>query len=55
MAPRVLSLASALLLKKTAQAPEELDSALSDVVTEAMEDDDERRHGERRRPETAVR
>jgi Kef-type K+ transport system membrane component KefB len=43
------------LLKKTAQAPEELDSALCDVVTETMEDDDERRLGERRRPETVVR
>ena len=43
------------LLRKTAQAPEELDSAVCDIVTETMEDDEERRQGERRRPEVAVR
>ncbi|HYC89095.1 MAG TPA: cation:proton antiporter [Thermoanaerobaculia bacterium] len=43
------------LLKKSPQPPDEHDSALSDLVTEALEDDDERRQGERRRPEAAVR
>lgn len=37
------------------QAAEDAESALADVVTEAIADDDERRQGERRREDTAVR
>lgn len=43
------------LLAKARQAPQDADSALADVVTEALADDDERRRGERRKGETAVR
>ncbi|HEX8412187.1 MAG TPA: cation:proton antiporter [Thermoanaerobaculia bacterium] len=43
------------LLAKTRQAPQDADSALADVVTEALADDVERRRGERRKEETAVR
>jgi Kef-type K+ transport system membrane component KefB len=43
------------LLNKTALAPQDAGSVVCDVVTEALEDDDERRQGERRQPEVAVR
>ena len=43
------------LLAKSAQAPEDADSALCDVVTEAFEDGEERRERERRQSESAVR
>ena len=42
------------LLAKSRQAPEDAESALCDVVTEAISDDDERRQRERRQDETAV-
>lgn len=42
------------LLAKTAGAPQDAESAVCDVVTEAMEDDDERRQRERRQ-EAVVR
>jgi hypothetical protein len=43
------------LLAKTELAPQDAESAVCDVVTEAIEDDEERRERERRRPEVAVR
>ena len=42
------------LLAKTQLAPQDADSALQAVVTEALQDDDERRQGERRRDEMAI-
>ncbi len=43
------------LLAKTRQTPQDAESALADVVTEALADDDERRQRERRQEERAVR
>ena len=43
------------LLAKTRGPAEDADSALADVVTETISDDDERRHGERRQSETEAR
>jgi Kef-type K+ transport system membrane component KefB len=43
------------LLAKTRGVPDDADSALCDVVTEALADDDERRQGDRRREEMVVR
>jgi len=40
------------LLGKTRQPADDTDSALADVVTETMQDDDDRRQAERRRTET---
>lgn len=43
------------LLARSRQSPEDDDSALCDVVSEAISDDDERRQRDRRQSETAVR
>ena len=43
------------LLHKTRQDRQDADSALADVVTEALNDDDERRQADRRHDEVAIR
>lgn len=43
------------LLHKTRQERQDADSALADVVTEALNDDDERRQADRRHDEVAIR
>lgn len=43
------------LLHKTRQERQDADSALADVVTEALNDDDERRQADRRQDEVAIR